>query len=144
MAEARLIRQFNAILTKLDLQELKREYVFTASNARTTSTKDLYDVEITWLIDNLNKLQGDKQEKTQTWKDVQKWRADRMRKKILHYCHMMHWYKTGTHELDFHAIDEFCIKRGHAHKQLNQYKYSELPTLVSQFEEVYKHFLSKI
>ncbi len=79
--------------------------------------------------------------------DIQSYKAmkaDRMRKKILHYCHLMQWYRQGTTQLDFNRIDEFCIKRGWKHKPLNRYTYEELPMLVTQFEEVYEHFLNKL
>ena len=71
-------------------------------------------------------------------------KADRMRKKILHLCHLMQWYEKGTTKLDFKRIDAFCIERGWKHKPFNAYTYEELPTLVTQFEEVYDTFLNKI
>ena len=71
-------------------------------------------------------------------------KADKMRKKILHLCHLMQWYEKGSTKLDFKRIDAFCIERGWKHKPLNAYTYSELPLLVTQFEEVYEHSLKKL
>lgn len=144
MPEVQKIRQFNAILTRLRLQDMKPELIFEASNGRTNSTKELNNDELNDLIDHLNSMQQSLQKDETVKKSIERQQADRMRKKILHYCHLMFWYIPGTQELDFNAIDQFCSDRGYLHKKLNKYSYQELPTLVSQFEQVYKHFLSKI
>jgi hypothetical protein len=42
------------------------------------------------------------------------------------------------------AVDEWMLKYSYKHKKLDAYLFEELPTLVSQFEQVYKHFIKKI
>lgn len=132
------------MLTKLHLQEMKAEMVFDVSHGRTSSTLDLVDLEMDELIRHLNTIEKELNQQTEVHKSLDKERADKMRKKVLHYCHLMRWYKDGTTRLDWERINNFCLKFGSKHKKLNQYDIAELRTLITQFEKVYQHFLSKL
>lgn len=132
------------MLTKLHLQDMKADLVSDASHGRVSSTLELEESEMDDLILHLTRIQ-DGMNRTREAKKVQEnKKEDQMRKKILHYCHMMRWYKEGTDKLDWDRINNFCEKYGYHHKQLNQYNLAELRILVTQFEQVYKHFLQKI
>lgn len=74
-------------------------------------------------------------------------RSDKMRKKIISMAHELGWqyYSENRSKLcaDMNAINAWCIKYGHKHKNLDDYTYVELPTLVSQFEQMYKGEIAK-
>lgn len=132
------IRIFNAALTtmcrtaRLDREETKRDLIREVSEGRSEHTADITNQQIDQLIAHVNKLVNFSPARPE----------DRMRKKIIHYCHMMRWYDADG-KLDWDRINGFCEKSGHAHKKLNDYSTKELPMLVSQWEEVYKSFLRK-
>ena len=124
------LQKFHAILAKKQLMQNKEDLVFGISNGRTSSSSALTYNEMNRLIDHLNG-------------NVDKDKADVMRKKILYYAHLMDWH-TEDKKIDWKRLNEWCKKYGHAHKYLNDYKLDELPLLVSQYEEVYRNFASKI
>lgn len=68
--------------------------------------------------------------------------ASRMKRKIFYYARQMGW--LNGNEVDYKRIDEWCKKYGYLHKRLNQYAASELPRLVTQFEQVYRDFMKKL
>lgn len=121
-----------ALINKLNFQSQKDNIVLGISNGRTSSTKLLTSDETNDLIKYLKS------------QDPEEKKAEVMRKKIIAIAHEMHWHIAGSRKADMQRIDAFCVHRGHKHKKLNQYLYSELPTLVSQFEAVYKDYLKKI
>lgn len=134
------IRKFNALLTQLskivriDREDTKRTMIHDVTQGRTLHTEEVTDQELASMVSHLyNKVQDCTNNNA----------ADKMRKKILHYCHLMQWYSTPG-KLDWNRIDAFCKKSGHKHKLMKDYNSSELPTLVSQFEEVYKCYLKKL
>jgi hypothetical protein len=132
------VRKFNAALStmcnaaRLDREDTKRELIHRVSEGKFLHTEDLTNKQLDQLIDHVNECTNFKATNA----------PDRMRKKIIHYCHLMRWY-TDDGKLDWERINAFCKKSGHAHKNLNDYTTKELPTLVSQWEEVYKSFLRK-
>lgn len=132
------IRIFNAALStmcstaRLDREETKRDMIREISQGQFEHTADISNDQLDQLIAHVNSMVNFKPACA----------ADRMRKKIIHYCHMMRWYNANG-KLDWDRINGFCVKSGHAHKNLNEYTEKELPTLVSQWEEVYKSFLRK-
>ena len=52
--------------------------------------------------------------------------------------------KAGRTVADGQRFDAWALKSSYLKKKLNQYSYAELPKLVYQFEQVYKHFLKSI
>lgn len=140
MNRSQHIRRFNTLLTqvckltRMDREDTKRTMIHDVTHGRTLHTEEVNDRELDIMVSFLvNQIQDHKIKNS----------GDKMRKKILHYCHLMQWY-TSQGKLNWDRINDFCKKSGHGHKPLNQYNTSELPTLVSQFEEVYKCFLNKI
>lgn len=110
--------------------QYKAELVSSFTDGRAESSRDMTEEEAQALIKFIQSggKQGDS--------------ADRMRKKILSYCHQMLWY-TEQGKLNYKAIDEYCIKYGHKHKPLNDYTEKELPVLVSQFETMFNGYLKQ-
>jgi hypothetical protein len=116
----------NGIKDKDDKADIIRS--FTAG--RTSSSREMTHVEATALINHLKSL------------DPSERSADRMRKKIISMAHQMGWKTDG--KLDIGRVNNWCIKFSYLKKKLDAYEYTELPRLVSQFENVYKDYLRKV
>ena len=127
------IKIIRTIISERKMDHIKDDLILSASEGRTSSTKQLYYVEADALIKSFNA--GSKKQEDKSYK---------MRGKILSMAHEMQWYKPGTRNLNYDRINEWCEKFGYLHKRLDRYTYSELPKLVSQFEAVHKDYLKKI
>lgn len=141
-------KRFHQLINQLGIDAGEKAYLISSlTNARTETssllTKDECDAGIKFLESKLP-MQLGKQE-----------RCDRMRKKILSHCHTMQWYKrdaagklilkNSRPQLDYAHIDSFCSgPKSPFKKGLNEHNYKELVTLVSVFEELLKHDLSKV
>lgn len=115
-------------------KEAKAVMVAGFSDGRCTSSKDLYSNEARDMLLHL-----------ETLKPVDHSR-NKMIGKILYYAHEMGWTKTNRDNkvvADGKRVDNWMLSHSYLKKKLNQYTYNELPKLVSQFEQVYKSFLSK-
>ncbi len=66
--------------------------------------------------------------------------CDVMRKKLLHFAHEMGW-KQGS-SADVERVDNWCQYFGRFHKPLMEHDATELAALVTQFEAVYRSFLT--
>ncbi len=131
-----LNKQLHALLNQAGLSSQKTALVLSFSNGRSESSKDLTNFETRQLIAYLQGLPNAEQEA-----------ANRMRRKMLSYCHEMHWTVTnvyGKKIADVQRLDGWCEKFGYLHKKLNAYSHAELPKLLSQFKAVYKSFLTKL
>ncbi|MPM08724.1 hypothetical protein SDC9_55038 [bioreactor metagenome] len=126
---------FNSLLHALNIDHMKRDLITQYTGGRTKHTKDMKYSELRTLVEDLKKQQTE-----QTASGAS---AQQIRKKIMHYCHLMLWYKAGTVELDYARINKFCCVSGHKHKELNKYTTQELPTLLWQFEQVYISYKNK-
>ncbi len=124
-------KKLMALLTKTGLQGRRHAIVWDYSNGRTESSKELTSPEIARIIRDLEN----------GFKELD--RSDIMRKKIISQAHEMGWELSG-HKADMARINDWCQKFGFLHKPLNQYSYTELPALVSQFDSVYRSFLKAI
>jgi len=127
----RNFKKLMALLTKTGLQGRRHAIVWDYSSGRTESSKELTDPETDRLIRDLEK----------GFKELD--RSDIMRKKIISQAHEMGWELPGR-KADMARINAWCQKSGYLHKPLNHYTYSELPGLVTQFDNVYKSFLKAI
>lgn len=123
----KLIKALNAA----DQYARRHDYAFRHSAKRTESTKELYDDEMLAIIKELE----------DTFK-VQD-QCDKMRKKIISKAHQMFW-ELPYGKIDMWRVDQWCINQGPFKKALNKHDYKELTVLVSVFESVYKHYMSKI
>ena len=126
------------IYTLLGIQNLRDEkesIVSTFTGGRTTSVSSMNYNEARALIGHLVSL--DPVENSTT----------KMRNKIISMGYEMRWTKatgSGIHAIDMDHVNNWCISKGYMHKKLDDYTYSELPKLVSQFEEVYKSYLKAL
>gem|GEM_PF-717623 len=130
-----------------NLKEGKEYLIQDASDGRTTSVKELSFEEAKALITALNMITSPR---TVNVDDP----CHRMRGKILSHAHELGWHKkdgkgmivrdraTQKPKIDFDRVNDWCIKFGYLHKKLDRYTYEELPTLVSQFQKVYKNYLN--
>ena len=135
------LKCLNTMISKLKIsKDMKAEMVYGFSGGRATSSKDLFADEATAMIKHLKSLHP--QERA----------GDVMRKKIISLAHEMGWHLTPTlykgegvkRKADMKRINDWCRKFGYLHKSLDNYTYQELPALVSQFEKVYKSYLSAL
>lgn len=138
------IRKLHQQLALAGLMDEKEHYVKQATNNRTGSSSEMTKDEARELISFLVEKNG------QTAPPMYSTMAEqdsirRMRGKILSYCHKMKWYKEGTEDnqkpdLDWKAINEFCVERGVGKKRLNQYTAEELPKLIYQFQKLHESY----
>lgn len=113
-------------------KEDKDDIIKDFTGGRTTSSRELTESEAVNLLAHLKKLGGTAN------------RSDKMKKKIIRLAHEMNWKKEGSAKIDMKRINDWCIRSGYLHKKLDDYKYSELPKLVTQFENVHKDFINKL
>ncbi|MBS1740708.1 MAG: hypothetical protein JST88_09225 [Bacteroidetes bacterium] len=118
------------MMHKLHLAGQKESLIGGASHGRTTSTRELTADEAKSLIQYLKS------------QDPEEQRAEVMRRKIISLAREMHWMAGG--KADMQRIDAWMVKSSYLHKKINQYRYAELPALVTQFEKVYLSFLKGI
>lgn len=122
----------NVLMRKLGMETQSKTLVSSFSNGRETSRANLTIGEATDLIKWLKS------------QDPEEKKAETMRRKMISLAHEMNWREPGSFKVNMRSLDEWCVKYGYLHKKLNQYLYSELPKLVSQFEGVHKSFLNGI
>lgn len=109
--------------------DLKEELVMRFTNGRTPRSSEMDVRECQALINYLQALVN------KTFNDP----ADRMRKKILSICHEMGW-ELPNGKIDWDRLNGYLTKYGYLHKELNDYTNDELPTLVTQFENLLKSY----
>lgn len=129
VADKKKIQIIHALLANMDMMAQKAAMVNGISCGRAESTKDLTDEEADALITHLKNLEP----------------RHKMRRKIIRLAHEMHWHLPGTKKIDMERVNGWCQQFGYGHKPLNDYSNSELPKLVTQFEQgPYKHYLSNL
>jgi hypothetical protein len=138
-------KRLYALLNEKRLMDQRHQLFQAYSGNRTDNSKELQEREVDELIRFLQAYSlGGKQIDYKT--NFQK--GDKMRKRILSLCYEYGWTKwnnaKGRETVDFEKLNGWMIKYSYLHKRLNQYSYSELPALVTQFESVIKSFLNSI
>jgi len=142
MPNAAQISLARTLLSKTGNSSHKDDIIRGFTGQRTQSISAMTDAEFSALIAHLRTL------------DPNAAAADKMRKKIISLAHEMGWHKKdGTGKLllnknrkpiaDMPRIDGWCKTYGHLKKSLDNYTYKELPTLVTQFTNVYDQYLKK-
>lgn len=136
--------------------ENKAEMVYAHTNGRENRSCALRPEECEEMIKSLKRManglaagsyKGKHQEGTSTPpfvpKDGEKDdRANKMRRKVISIGHELGWKKENG-KIDMVRVNEFCVKRGHGHKSLNEYNVKELPKLITQFEQLIKSQYAK-
>ena len=109
----------------------RHDYAFRHSNARTESTKELKEGEMYAIIKELE----------DTFKVFDQ--CDKMRKKIIAKAHLMFW-ELPNGKVDMNHLNYWCETQGPYKKELNKHDIKELAVLVTVFDKVYTHFMSKL
>ena len=130
--QPQLNRQLYGLLNSTGAATQKANLVLGFTKGRSESTADLTDAEAKEMIAYL--------QRQQTPDDP----ANKMRRKFLAFAHEMRWHNPGTKNLNMQHVNDWCIKYSYLHKPLNDYTIKELPALISQMEQVYKHFLKTL
>lgn len=131
------IKTIHAILSKMGKsndKEYKEHLVLQFTKGRETSTKGMYYAEAKAMIASLNEIAPKSEE------DI---KAERMRRKILALARKMGW-ELDNGKVDIRRVDNWCRNNSTLKKGINKHKYSELPALVSQFQNVYKSYLKSL
>lgn len=125
------IKRIHFLLRASGLQAQKQSLVVGFSKGRCESTKNLSFEEARQLI---NYLQAEANSSpVGGGREVA---ANRMRRKILSYCHNMKW-ENADGSVNMEALDKWCLHYSYLRKKLQEYTYKELPKLVSQVQKVY-------
>ena len=126
----------HTLLRNKGLSEEKPRIVSEASGMRTIRCSQLTYNEAQQLINVLN---GKKQDNASD-------KGQRMKKHIIAMAHEMGFIKKqqvvlregGMKEINnYDDLHAWILKYGYLHKPLDKYNYKELPTLVTQFKQVY-------
>ena len=118
-----------ATLYRLGIREKshQQEIIYDFTEGRTNSSRNLTWTECRDLIQQLHNVSGESP-------------AQRMRKKMIHYAHLMGW-KTSNGTADIPRLDSWCKKYGLHKKGLNEMTARELQQVLTQFQNVYKSYL---
>lgn len=128
----------HTLLRQKGLYDEKPRIISEATGMRTERCSKMYYSEAQQLINILN---GKKQDNPMD-------KGQKMKKHIIAMAHEMGWIKKETvvssqepgvliHKMDYSNVHAWIQKYGYLHKPLDKYTYKELPTLVTQFKEVY-------
>ena len=125
-------KQLFALLGKANLMDYRKDLIRSLTQGRTDSTKGLTATEMNLVIDYLKEQVEDSPESDFT-------KGEAMRKRIMSLCHLYSWTlldtKTRSVRVDLERLNAWMQKYSYLHKGINQYKYIELPKLVTQFEQ---------
>lgn len=126
------LKIIHTLLSKHRLTFRKADIVSGFTDGRTESTKAMSAKEATEMIQYLFSL------------DPEDKKAAKMRHKIIGLAHEMNWKKSNG-KIDMDHINDWCVKLSYLHKKLDDYSASELPKLVTQFENgPYRHYISTL
>lgn len=121
----------HALLNSTKMTSSKADLVLGFTQGRSESSRDLTMQEAQEFINYLKQLDNHAEA------------ANTMRRKILSMCHRIKWeHEDG--KVDLERLNNWCRTRSYLKKELNAYQYKELPKLVAEFQQVYKHYLNKV
>ena len=136
MATPNQVKIIYALLGENNLRDEKENIVQAFSGGKTTSVRAMLNMDANALISHLKSM------------DYTATRVTKMRNKILFMAHEMGWERSvatsAKKKVDMEHLNAWCEKHGYLKKKLDEYKYEELPKLITQFEEVYKSHLKAI
>ncbi|MBS1641329.1 MAG: hypothetical protein JSR11_02530 [Bacteroidetes bacterium] len=124
-------KQLHSLLNATKMVKQKANLVLGYTNDRTESSREMNVYEAQQLINYLKTL------------DTTVEQANTMRRKILSMCHRIKW-ENEDGSVDMIRLNNWCIENSYLKKELNNYTYKELPTLVSTFQKVYRFYMQKI
>ncbi|WP_149913511.1 hypothetical protein [Sphingobacterium cavernae] len=117
------------LISRLSLDtDTKEELIYLHTDGRSTSIRDLKFEEADKVIRSLTS--GEVKYHTP---------KEKMVRKILSMAHEMNW-ELQTGKVDMDRVNRWCVDYGYLHKEIDRYTESELPQLVSAFENMHlKH-----
>lgn len=137
-------RRLHSLLTETGKMEVKADLCHHYSGGRTSSSKEITDGEALQIITHLQASKVPNAVPKATKVPVKEDdAANKMRRKIIYYAHKMLW-ELPDGKADMKRIDSWCEKFGQFHKALNKHNEAELAKLVTQFENLYKTFLTSV
>ncbi len=107
--------------------EQKEQLVYTYSNGRCTSSRDMSYAECNDLLRFLQSLANERASHADG-------RIVAMRRKFFAMVREKQWLNNG--KINYDRVNQWLLKFSYLHKPLNDYTYNELPKLLSQFERV--------
>lgn len=120
---------------KLESADLALDYSNLRTDRVSHLTKDEATQLIKWLLNTTNTPPSPK---------------ELMVRKIISMAHELHWEKPHgkrpgkSNAIDMEKVDSWCIRYGQFHKPLDQHDITELPKLVTQFQNAHKDFLKAV
>jgi len=128
-------RRLYCLLKEKAMLANRHDLVFAFSDGTTENSAELTQEQIDDLIEH---LQSDGPEKNSSTG----YNGNRMRRRIMSMCYSIGWTRWDEgkkrHIVDMERLDGWMKKYSHLHKGLNEYKYNELPVVVTQFENLMK------
>ena len=115
----------------------RSELIEDFTHGKKNSLRDLTASEYREFVASLQRLINKKQPKKTDWRTSP---ANLMRRKIIGLCYKIGWVNES--KPDMKKIHAWVLKYGYLHKPMNDYTVSELPKLVTQAENMYKHNLT--
>lgn len=131
-------------IAALKMLEAKESIVLAHTGGRTSHVSEISEVEFHEIMRYLDSLGS---------KKITPNKCDIMRKKIIAIAHQMGWYavdaagaylyRNNKPLIDYARIDNWCKKHTPFHKALNDLTSDELPVVITLFQKVQQHQLSK-
>ncbi len=116
------------LLVQNNLMDERAAYIDAFTQGRTGSLRALTKYEAMDMIRALDSPDGRS--------------ADTQRKKVISYARAAGWTRHNG-KADMERINNWCIQYGHGHQPLNDYTPEQLPKLIYQAQQFFKHALTK-
>lgn len=135
------IQYAKALMRQQNIIDVSAELALQFSNGRTEHVSELSSGEGIELIRSLTPGSPAHERRAA---------EEKMRRKVISMAREMGWVLTDTStgkielKADMGRIQNWCEVYGYLHKELNEYTFEELPTLVSQFGILHKQYLNEL
>ena len=129
------IQKLNVLLNQKGIADQKRALIYSFSDGRTTSTKELAGHEAKQLIMHLVESDADREAKAK-----QELKAIFM---IATKMDMIYGNTEEDHLMNVAKLNKFCRERGSVKKNLSAMTLGELRKTHKQFEAMYKSYKNK-
>lgn len=140
---AKLAPQMGITMGSEEMKHYKRSLVETYSNGREESTKGLYVDEAGQLKQDLQYLVNGHNNTDQRKRSPIEVQKNQKRRLLLAYAHEMMWELPGG-KVDMERVNNWCVKYGQYHKELNAHSLTELSDIIVQMEKAYRHLLRSV
>ena len=128
------IKYVRGLLNRAGLTEYKEEIVLSFTDGRTEHLTGMNYQETQDIIAHFKGILNIPQDTP----------AEKQRRKILSLAHEMKWHLPGTRKVDMERVNHWLLTRTAFKKPLNDLLYTELPVVVTAFNNVYESYLKGI